>query len=86
MNPALTHFLAEHATLTRRYFLRCGSVGAIALTSLPLLGSSRKREVDMQEMIEAQEEAKVRCDFCAERYVVGIDRLAVIRQTLLTSN
>ncbi|MCP4868647.1 MAG: Hsp33 family molecular chaperone HslO [Proteobacteria bacterium] len=41
---------------------------------------------DLQEMIEAQEEAKVRCDFCAERYVVGIDRLAVIRQTLLTSN
>ena len=55
MNPALTHLLAEHATLTRRYFLRCGSVGAIALTSLPLLGSSRKREVDMQEMIEGLE-------------------------------
>jgi len=40
---------------------------------------------ELQEMIDLAEEAKVRCDFCAERYVVGIDRLAVIRESLVPS-
>jgi molecular chaperone Hsp33 len=38
---------------------------------------------ELQEMIDLDEAARVRCDFCAERYVIGIERLAAIRERLL---
>ena len=34
MNTVLTRFLAEHKTQTRRYFLRCGTAGLAALSTM----------------------------------------------------
>lgn len=40
MNDDLANFLAEHANLTRRYFLRCGLAGAAAMSALPKLAGA----------------------------------------------
>ncbi|MCH7987852.1 MAG: hypothetical protein IID46_01740, partial [Planctomycetes bacterium] len=52
MNLELANFLNEHATLTRRYFLRCGTAGLAALGSLPVLAENRKRNPQLQEALD----------------------------------
>jgi DMSO/TMAO reductase YedYZ molybdopterin-dependent catalytic subunit len=38
MNPEFADFLSEHTHLTRRYFLRFGTAGVAAMSTLPLFG------------------------------------------------
>lgn len=51
MTKSLDSLLAEHRTLTRRYFLRCGSAGLAALGSLPLLGADFQQDPRMAKAI-----------------------------------
>ena len=44
MNSNTKDFLSEHQQLTRRYFLRCGTVGAAAIGALPLLSRADDRD------------------------------------------
>ncbi len=44
MNPELADFLAEHTSLTRRYFLRCGTAGVAAMSTLPLFAGTGERD------------------------------------------
>lgn len=55
MNSRLSDFLAEHATLTRRYFLRCGAGSLAALGSLPLLAEGSERAPELQKALEGLE-------------------------------
>jgi DMSO/TMAO reductase YedYZ molybdopterin-dependent catalytic subunit len=52
MNSELANFLDEHAALTRRYFLRCGTAGFAALGSLPLFADSRTRDPQLQKAVD----------------------------------
>ena len=52
MKTELANFLDEHATLTRRYFLRCGTAGFAALGSLPLLADSSARNPQLQKALD----------------------------------
>ena len=55
MNSKLVDFSIEHASLTRRYFLRCGTAGLAALSSLPLFASGRERDPKLQRALDALE-------------------------------
>ena len=52
MNPELAAFLAEHTSLTRRYFLRCGTVGVAAMSALPMLAKGAERDPALQSVID----------------------------------
>jgi DMSO/TMAO reductase YedYZ molybdopterin-dependent catalytic subunit len=52
MKRELTSFLSEHATLTRRYFLRCGTAGLAALGSLQVLAENSNRNPQLQEALD----------------------------------
>lgn len=52
MNRDRAEFLAEHIRLTRRYFLKCGTVGAAAMSGLPLLASGAERDPALQKAID----------------------------------
>ena len=51
MNPQLADFLAEHKSLTRRYFLRCGSAGLAAMSVLPMFARGAEREPALQKAL-----------------------------------
>lgn len=56
MNLELANFLNEHASLTRRYFLRCGTAGLVAAGSLPLLAAkSPQRSPGLQKAVDELE-------------------------------
>jgi len=55
MNSEPSNFLPEHAALTRRYFLRCGTAGLAALGSLPLIARGRDRDPRLQRSLDALE-------------------------------
>jgi DMSO/TMAO reductase YedYZ molybdopterin-dependent catalytic subunit len=55
MQTELASFLAEHADVTRRYFLRCGAVGMAALSSLPQLTRAAERDPALQKALEGLE-------------------------------
>jgi DMSO/TMAO reductase YedYZ molybdopterin-dependent catalytic subunit len=52
MNPELADFLAEHTSLTRRYFLRCGTAGVAAMSALPMLARAGERDPALQRVID----------------------------------
>jgi DMSO/TMAO reductase YedYZ molybdopterin-dependent catalytic subunit len=52
MKPELAEFLAEHTSVTRRYFLRCGTAGVAAMSALPLFASGGEREPALQKVLE----------------------------------
>lgn len=52
MNLELASFLSEHATLTRRYFLRCGTAGIAALGSLQTLAETKSRKPQLKEALD----------------------------------
>jgi hypothetical protein len=55
MNLRLEHFLREHASLTRRHFLRCGAAGVAAATVLPRRSQARERSPQLQKALDALE-------------------------------
>jgi len=55
MNAPLDQLLAEHRRLTRRFFLRSGSAGLVALGSLPLFGEEFQQAPDLQKAIAGLE-------------------------------
>jgi len=52
MNLQLAEFLAEHTSVTRRYFLRCGTAGVAAMSALPLLASGGEREAALKKVLD----------------------------------
>ncbi|HJN13140.1 MAG TPA: molybdopterin-dependent oxidoreductase [Pirellulaceae bacterium] len=52
MNPDLAAFLAEHASLTRRFFLRSGAAGVAAMSALPLLARGGERSPALQKVVD----------------------------------
>ena len=52
MKPECTGFLAAHMSLTRRYFLRCGTAGVAAMSALPLLASGGERDRALQKVLD----------------------------------
>ena len=62
MNTELANFLTEHATLTRRYLLRCGAAGFATLSFLPVLAQGRKRDPRLQKALDALETWLTRAD------------------------
>lgn len=52
MNPELTDFLAEHTSVTRRYFLRCGTAGVAAMCALPLFVRAGERSPALQKAVD----------------------------------
>ena len=55
MKTPLDQLLAEHRGLTRRYFLRSGSAGLVALSSLPLFGQEIQQDPQLQKAIDGLE-------------------------------
>ncbi|MEC9094366.1 MAG: molybdopterin-dependent oxidoreductase, partial [Planctomycetota bacterium] len=55
MNAPLDQLLAEHRRLTRRFFLRSGSAGLMALGSLPLFGEEFQQAPELQKAIAGLE-------------------------------
>ena len=55
MKTPLDQLLAEHRGLTRRYFLRSGSAGLVALSSLPLFGEEFQQDPQLQKAIDGLE-------------------------------
>jgi len=55
MNTPLDQLLAEHRRLTRRFFLRSGSAGLVALGSLPLFGEEFQQAPELQKAIAGLE-------------------------------
>lgn len=55
MSLPLSQFLAEHAHLTRRFFLGLGAAGTAALSTLPLSAQSSPRDPKLQEAIDKLE-------------------------------
>ena len=55
MNAPLDQLLAEHRRLTRRFFLRSGSAGLVALGSLPLFGEEFQQAPELQKAIAGLE-------------------------------
>jgi DMSO/TMAO reductase YedYZ molybdopterin-dependent catalytic subunit len=55
MPSPLSQFLAEHAQLTRRFFLGLGAAGTAALSTLPLSAQTSPREPKLQEAIDKLE-------------------------------
>ena len=52
MKPELAAFLAEHTSLTRRYFLRCGTAGVAAMSALPMLARGAERDAALQKVVD----------------------------------
>jgi DMSO/TMAO reductase YedYZ molybdopterin-dependent catalytic subunit len=52
MHPELDHFIAQHSSLTRRYFLRQGSAGLAALAALPSLVQAGDRNPMLQAAVD----------------------------------
>lgn len=52
MKSNLTKFLAEHRSVTRRYFLRCGTVGVAAMGRLPMFARAGEREPALREALD----------------------------------
>lgn len=48
-------FLAQHMSLTRRYFIRCGATGVVAMSALPLFASEGRRDPALQEVLDELE-------------------------------
>jgi DMSO/TMAO reductase YedYZ molybdopterin-dependent catalytic subunit len=55
MNSALSDFLAEHSSLTRRYFLRCGTAGVAALGAFPIFANAGERDPALQKVLDGLE-------------------------------
>ena len=55
MTPELTDFLAEHADLTRRFFLRCGAAGVTALGVQPMIAQGAQRDPALQKALASLE-------------------------------
>ncbi len=55
MKPELADFLAEHTSLTRRYFLRCGTAGVAAMCTLPMFARGGERDPALQKALEGLE-------------------------------
>jgi DMSO/TMAO reductase YedYZ molybdopterin-dependent catalytic subunit len=55
MTTELANFLLEHTSLTRRYFLRCGSASLASLAALPRFASGRERTPRLQRSLDALE-------------------------------
>jgi len=55
MSRGLEGFLAEHVSLSRRFFLRAGASGLAALGTWPLLAEKSARDPRLQEAIEKLE-------------------------------
>ncbi|MEO2048760.1 MAG: molybdopterin-dependent oxidoreductase [Pirellulales bacterium] len=52
MKFELTKFLAEHRSVTRRYFLHCGTGGLAAMGTLPVFAKGSERDFVLQEVID----------------------------------
>jgi len=52
MNPESADFLAQHTSLTRRFFLRCGMAGVAAMSALPLLARGAERDSALQKALD----------------------------------
>jgi DMSO/TMAO reductase YedYZ molybdopterin-dependent catalytic subunit len=55
MHPELTDFLSEHSSLTRRYFLRCGTAGMAAMCALPVFATEGERDPALQKALDGLE-------------------------------
>lgn len=55
MSAEFDQFLDEHLTLTRRYFLRYGTAGLAALTTLPSFAKEISRKPELQKVIDEME-------------------------------
>jgi len=55
MNSHIASFLAEHSLLSRRYFLRCGTVGLAALSTLPSFAAGSERDPALQKALDGLE-------------------------------
>ena len=55
MPTKFERFLLEHVSLTRRYFLRFGTVGLASLGTIPSMGSDRVRNPKLQRSLDALE-------------------------------
>ncbi len=55
MNPQLADFLSEHAAVTRRYFLKSGGAGLVALNSLPLLADGVQDDPRLEKALSQLE-------------------------------
>jgi DMSO/TMAO reductase YedYZ molybdopterin-dependent catalytic subunit len=51
MKPQLHDFLAEHTRLTRRYFLRCGTLGVAAIGAMPTLAQGAEQDQALQKAL-----------------------------------
>lgn len=51
MHTDLSEFLTEHSSLTRRYFLRCGTVGLTAMVALPEFASGDRHDPALEKAI-----------------------------------
>ncbi|MAG93465.1 MAG: hypothetical protein CMJ48_06925 [Planctomycetaceae bacterium] len=59
---AVNDFLHEHSSLTRRYFLRCGAAGVVALGALPLSAEQKERDPKLQTKIDGLQSWLTRLD------------------------
>ncbi len=52
MKSELTKFLAEHRSVTRRYFLHCGTGGVAAMGTLPVFAKGSERDPALRQMLD----------------------------------
>lgn len=62
MTSQVDGFFDEHAEVTRRFFLRCGTTGLVALQSASLMASSQQRDARLQKEIDELETWLTRLD------------------------
>jgi DMSO/TMAO reductase YedYZ molybdopterin-dependent catalytic subunit len=55
MNDSLERFLTEHSELTRRWFLKAGAAGAVAMSAWPLNATESERSPELEEAIKQLE-------------------------------
>ena len=48
----VSEFLAEHMSVTRRYFFRCGAAGVSAMCSLPMFADEGDRDPALQGVLD----------------------------------
>ena len=62
MLPDFNEFLAEHSSLTRRYFLRFGTAGVAAMGALPVIAKEGEYDPELAKSIDDVEPGRVcRC-------------------------
>jgi DMSO/TMAO reductase YedYZ molybdopterin-dependent catalytic subunit len=52
MKSELTKFLAEHRSVTRRYFLHCGTRGVAAMGALPVFAKGGERDPALKKVLD----------------------------------